>query len=182
MKKLVGRKDIEDAMQRLESVIVEEARMAVAEARKAIHDVGYKVGDEAQGIHDAVRAVGDRVGNVEAMIKGVKGIGDMVIIGTQKNVQLTTSVLIVYAIFCQKTGRQIANDPHAPVTEIRKILHGSDNRIWLVDNNTQGMRETLECVSDRTWGVHKAHTPVNEIEVSGVHGTQAILITRSQYR
>ena len=99
MKKLVGRKDIEDAMQRLENVIVEEARMAAAEALKAIHDVGYKVGDEAQGIHDAVQAVQDSVRDVAAMIKGVddnvKGIGDMVTIGAQKS---STCYLCSYSL------------------------------------------------------------------------------------
>ena len=91
----MGRKDIEDALQRLEKVAVEEARMAAAEALKAIHDVGYKVGDEARGIHDAVhdaahdtvQAVKDGVRDVEAIVKGVddrvKRIGDVVTIGAQ---------------------------------------------------------------------------------------------------
>ena len=92
MKKLVGRTDVEDALQRLEKVTVEEARMAAAEALKAIHSVGNKVGDGVLGVHDAVKAVENRVRDVEGMIQGVgdmlhgvdervKGIGDMVIIG-----------------------------------------------------------------------------------------------------
>jgi uncharacterized protein (DUF2164 family) len=88
VKKLVGRKDVEDALQRLEKVTVEEARMAAAEALKAIHDVSDKVGDGVQGIHDAVKAVEDRMRDVEGMIKGVddrvKDIGDMVTTGAQK--------------------------------------------------------------------------------------------------
>jgi hypothetical protein len=76
LKKLTGRTDIEDAIQRLERVTVEETRMAAAEALKAIHGVG----DEVQGIHDAIKAVEDRVRGVEGMIQGV---GDMVILGEQ---------------------------------------------------------------------------------------------------
>ena len=94
MKKLAGRKDIEEALQRLEKVTVEETRMAAAEALSAIHGVGDKVGGEAHGIHGAVKAVEDRVRGVEGMIQGVgdllqgvddrvKGIGDLVIIGAR---------------------------------------------------------------------------------------------------
>jgi methyl-accepting chemotaxis protein len=96
LKRLVGRKDIEDALQTLEKVTVEEARMAAAEALKAIHGVSetveetrtmaaearkaiHNVGDKVEdGIHDAVKAV-------EGMIQGVddrvKEIGEMVISG-----------------------------------------------------------------------------------------------------
>jgi uncharacterized protein Yka (UPF0111/DUF47 family) len=68
VKKLVGRKDIEDALQKLENVTVEEARMAAAEALKAIHGVGDKVESEVHGIHDAVKAFENRM---EGMIQGV---------------------------------------------------------------------------------------------------------------
>jgi hypothetical protein len=92
---LVGRKDIEDALQRLEILMAEEARMAGAETLKAIHGVGDRVGDEVHGIHGAVKAVEDRVRDVEGMIQGVgdmlqdvdnrvKGIGDIATIGKQK--------------------------------------------------------------------------------------------------
>jgi hypothetical protein len=68
VKKLVGRKDIEDALQKLENVTVEEARMAAAEALKAIYGVGDKVESEVHGIHDAVKAFENRM---EGMIQGV---------------------------------------------------------------------------------------------------------------
>jgi len=81
VKKLLGSTGIEDALQKLETVTAEEARMAGAEALKAIHGVG----DGVQGIHDAVKAVEDRVRGVEERIQGVddrvKGIGDLVVIG-----------------------------------------------------------------------------------------------------
>ena len=44
MKKLEGRIDIEDALQRLENATAEEARMAAAEALKAIHSLVTKLG------------------------------------------------------------------------------------------------------------------------------------------
>ena len=74
LKKIVGRKDIEDALQRLEKVTVEEARMAGAEALKAIHGIGNQVGGEVHGVHDALKVVEDRVRGVEGMLQGV---GDM---------------------------------------------------------------------------------------------------------
>lgn len=91
MKKLVGRKDIEDALQRLEKVTVEEARMAAAEALKAIHGIGDKVENEVHGIHGAVKAFEDKIEGmiqgVGSMIQGVddrvKGLGDRVTTGAQ---------------------------------------------------------------------------------------------------
>ena len=67
MKRLVGRTDIEDTLQRLETVTVEETHMAAAEALKAIHDVGKGV----QGIHDAVKDVGNCVRDTKEIIQAV---------------------------------------------------------------------------------------------------------------
>jgi hypothetical protein len=72
VKKLVGRKDIEDALLKLEKVTVEEARMAAAEGLKAIHGVGDKVDDAVKTIGGMIQRVDDRV----------TGIGNMVITGT----------------------------------------------------------------------------------------------------
>ena len=100
VKKLVGRTDIEDAFQRLETATVEETRMAAAEALKVIHDVG----DGVQGIHDAVKAVEDHVRDVKEIIQGVdervKGIGDMVVIGAQKvlNLSSLSSMFILFGV------------------------------------------------------------------------------------
>jgi archaellum component FlaC len=95
LKKLVGRTDIEDALQRLENVTVEEARMAGAEALKAIHGVGNQVGDKVDGVQDTLKVVEDKMRGVEGMLQGVgdilrgvddkvKEIGNNVITGAQK--------------------------------------------------------------------------------------------------
>jgi len=70
----------------------------------------------------------------------------------------------------------MANDPDAIATESLKISKESDNKFehQVVDNKTQRRHETLECVSDMARSVDKAQGPVSEIEVGGVHGTQAI--------
>ena len=176
MKKLVRRKDIEDALQRLEKAAVEEARMGTAETPKAIHVVGDKVGDSAQGIHDAVhdtvQAVKDSVRDVGAMIKGVddrvKRIGDnMVTIGAQQMFNLSSLLSLFSPFSVENVGRQMANDLDVIATETPKIPNESDNK-------TQGRHETLEYVSDMARSVDKAQGPVSEIEVSGVHGAQVI--------
>jgi phage terminase small subunit len=74
LKRLVGRKDIEDALQRLEKVTLEEARMAAAEALKAIHGVGDQVGDKVDGVQDTLKVVEDRMKGVEGMLQGVGDI------------------------------------------------------------------------------------------------------------
>jgi archaellum component FlaC len=67
----VGRTDIEDALQRLDKLTQEEARMATAEGLKAAHGIDSKVED-----------VGDKVKGVDNKIQGVnvrvKGVGDQI--------------------------------------------------------------------------------------------------------
>jgi hypothetical protein len=88
MKKLVGRTDIENALQRLEKVTLEETRMAAAEALKAIHGVGNQVGDKVDGVQDTLKVVEDKMRGVEGILQGVddkvKEISNEVITGAQK--------------------------------------------------------------------------------------------------
>ena len=51
LKKLIGRKDVENALQRLDKLTQEEARMAAAETLTI-----------TRGIYDNVKDVGERVG------------------------------------------------------------------------------------------------------------------------
>jgi hypothetical protein len=80
VKKLAGRTDLEDALRRLEKVAVEEARMAEAEALKAIHGIDNKV----DGMHRAIMEVKGMMQNqrqgVDDRVRGTV-TGDMVIIG-----------------------------------------------------------------------------------------------------
>lgn len=107
MKNIVGRKDIEDALQRLEMVTVEEARMAAAEALKAVHGVGNQIGDKVLGVHDTLKDVEDRMRGVEGMLQGVgdmlqgvddrvKDIGNKVTTGAQAIQLAISTTLIVF--------------------------------------------------------------------------------------
>ncbi|KAH9055838.1 hypothetical protein EDB83DRAFT_2265301 [Lactarius deliciosus] len=79
LKKLVGRKDIEDALQRLDRLTQEEARMAAAEALMITRGIDDKMGgvDEriqsvnmkVEGIDDRVRSVDNKVGSVTQGVK-----------------------------------------------------------------------------------------------------------------
>jgi len=108
----VGRKDIEDALQRLEKVTLEEARMAVAEALKAIHGVGDQVGDKVDGVQDTLKVVEDRMKGVEGMLQGVgdilqgvddrvRGIGNKVgVTGAQTIQYWSFPQLIIFSVRC----------------------------------------------------------------------------------
>ena len=111
LKKIVGRKDIEDALQRLEKVTDEEARMAAAEALKAVHGVGNQVGDKVLGVHDTLKVVENRMRGVEGMLQGVgnmlqgvddrvKDIGNKVTAGTQTVQFVVSTDLIVFTDRC----------------------------------------------------------------------------------
>ena len=92
----MGRTDIEDALQRLEQVVLEEARMAAAESLKAIHGVGSNV-------QDALKAVEDRMRGMEGMLQGggnrSQGVDDRVkgkAINSAQTVPLVIAALIDY--------------------------------------------------------------------------------------
>jgi hypothetical protein len=50
LKKLIGRSDIKDALQRFDQLTQEESRMAVAQGLKATHGVGNDVRDIGGGV------------------------------------------------------------------------------------------------------------------------------------
>jgi len=96
----VGRRDIEDALRRLEDVTLEEARMAAAEALKAIHGVDTKVGD-------VLKTMEDRMGGMEGMLRDrLQGVGDKVrdindkTTNSAQTVPLVITALILNTIRC----------------------------------------------------------------------------------
>ncbi|KAH9061902.1 hypothetical protein EDB87DRAFT_1830701 [Lactarius vividus] len=65
LKKLIGRKDIEDALERLDKLTQEEARMAGVEALR----ITRSIDDKVDGIDERVRSVGDKVDSITHGIK-----------------------------------------------------------------------------------------------------------------
>jgi hypothetical protein len=66
LKRLVGRTDTENALLRLENVILEETRMAAAEALKSIHVLQGIVEHRMRGVEGMLQGVGD-------MLQGISG-------------------------------------------------------------------------------------------------------------
>jgi archaellum component FlaC len=74
LKKLVGRADIEDALERLDKLTQEEARMATAEGLKATHGIDNKVedvGDKVKGVDNKIQGVDKKIQGVDNKIHGV---------------------------------------------------------------------------------------------------------------
>ena len=63
LKKLVGRKDIEDALKRLDTLTQEEARMAAAQILNLTHTVDNKV----TGVGNKIKEMDDKM---DVVIKG----------------------------------------------------------------------------------------------------------------
>ena len=68
----------------------------------------------------------------------------------------------------------MATGPDAMAAESLKTSIETDNKIEVVDHRTQGMRDITEGASDRPKNDNKVQVRVNEVEVSGIEGTQAI--------
>jgi len=74
LKSLVGRKDIESALQRLEKLTREEVRMAIAEALTISRDIDVIVKDvdkRLEGVDETVQDIDGRVKDMDHMVKGV---------------------------------------------------------------------------------------------------------------
>ncbi|KAH9019711.1 hypothetical protein EDB84DRAFT_611175 [Lactarius hengduanensis] len=76
LKELIGRKDVEDALQRLDKLTQEEARMAAAEALTI-----------TRGVDDKVKAVGERLEGVDKRVQSL----DMKVEGVDEKVQSVDS-------------------------------------------------------------------------------------------
>ena len=82
LERLMGNRDIEDSLERLDKLTQEEARMASAEQLKMTHGVDDRVrgvGGQVQDLRDGVQDVGDKVQDVEDTVQGidsnVRGVG-----------------------------------------------------------------------------------------------------------
>jgi hypothetical protein len=73
LRKLAGKTDIEDSLQRLDKLTHEEAQLASAELLKTAHRIEGKVNNGVQDVKSDVRDVGKKVDDVN---NGVQGVGD----------------------------------------------------------------------------------------------------------
>jgi hypothetical protein len=105
----VGRTDIEDALQGLEQVTLEEARMAAAESLKAIHGVGSNVQDTLKAMEDRMRGMEGILQGVGDRLQGVddraKGIGDKTI-NSAKSVPSVIAASPLITAFIIRTFRR----------------------------------------------------------------------------
>ena len=68
LKKLIGMRDIEDALSKLDRLTQEEARMAIVQVLKVAHHVSdgvENVGEQVKGVDDRVKGVDDKVKDVD---------------------------------------------------------------------------------------------------------------------
>lgn len=103
----MGRTDIEDALQRLEVVTLEEARMAAAESLKAIHGVGTNVQDTLKAMEDRMRGLEGMLQGVGNRLQGVDDRGkniDEKAISSAQTVLFVMTILIVYAVRSGENG------------------------------------------------------------------------------
>ena len=74
LKKLIGRKDVEDALQRLDQLTQEEARMAAAETlaiARGIDDKVTVVGDNVKEMDEKVESLVGRVQGIDIKVEGI---------------------------------------------------------------------------------------------------------------
>ena len=177
LKMLVGRKDVEDALQRLEEVTSEEVRMAAVEALKAIHGVGAKVGDTLKAMEDRMRGMEGMLLDVGNRLKGVddrvRVIGGKVINSAQ-TVPLVIKLLSLFILLgAEETGLQAPSDFDAVATthgidgKVRRIYDmqgGVYNRAMDVD----AVRNAVQDIGARVVGEQIIHGTIHNI-LSGLY-------------
>ena len=140
-KKLIGRTDMEDALQRLDKLTQEEARMAVAQNLKATHVVDERVRGVANmavainnrvagvdgrvaNVDDRVARVGDRVARVDDKVAGiddkVTSVNDKVTSVNYKVTSVDDKVAGIDARVASVDDRVVVVDD-----KVAEVLHGA---------------------------------------------------------
>ena len=122
LKKLLGMKDIEDALQRLDQLTQEEARMAAAESLTM-----------ARGIDDQVKVVDERLSGVDGRVQGVdmkvEGIDDKVLSVDGKVLSVDSKVL----------------DVDSKVLSVDSKVQGVDDKVLSVDRKVPSASKQAPC-------------------------------------
>ena len=74
LKNLVGRRDLEDALERLDKLTQEEARMAIGEVLRLTQKVDDKVtgiSNQVEGVNEGVESVDGKMEDVDKRVQGV---------------------------------------------------------------------------------------------------------------
>jgi len=97
MKKLLGRKGIEDALGRLDKLTREEFQTAIAQVLKVTHDVeeGVKnVGEKVDGVDVKVDGVNVKIDDIDAKVQGIDDKVDVAIEGMLECVLYLINVIV----------------------------------------------------------------------------------------
>ena len=132
----------------------------------------HGVGDSVKGIYDAMRGFEETKQGVD---DGVKGIGGVALIGVQKILNLSSLFSIFILLGVEKTGRQMASDPHTVHAGSLMTTNEANNKIEYVGNITRSsMRDTLEGALHSTGNSDNVHGPITGTVARGVEGVHII--------
>ena len=144
LKKLFGMKDVEDALQRLDKLTQEEARMAAAEALTI-----------TRGIDDNVKDVGERLESVDGRVQSVdvkvEGIDDKVLIVDSKVQGVDDKVQGV-----DEKVQGVDDKVQSVDEKVRDVddkVQGIDSKVQGVDGKVQGVDNKLLSVDTKVQGV-----------------------------
>ncbi|KAH9055822.1 hypothetical protein EDB83DRAFT_2675923 [Lactarius deliciosus] len=146
LKKLVGRRDIEDALQKLDRLTQDEARMATAEVLRVTHGVDDKVkgvGFRVEGVNKGVQDVDGKVEGVDVRVQGV----DERVQGVDERVQGVDERVQGVDERVQRVGDGV---------------HGVDERVRGVDEGVQRVDHRVRAVDDRVKQVDHRVAVVND--------------------
>ncbi|KAI9434703.1 hypothetical protein H4582DRAFT_1881751, partial [Lactarius indigo] len=139
LKKLIGRRDIDDALQKLDRLTQEEARMANAEVLRVTHGIDDKVkgvGFQVEGVKKGVQDVDGKVEGVDERVQDVdikvQGVDDRVQ-GVDERVQRVSE------------GVQYVDERVHGVDEgVQRI----DNKVWIVDDRVKQVDHRVAVIND----------------------------------
>ncbi|KAI9443583.1 hypothetical protein H4582DRAFT_2054565 [Lactarius indigo] len=152
LKKLVGRKDVEDALQRLDKLTQAEAFMAAAETLAIARGIDAKVED----VDGKVQGVDERVQSVDTK---VEGINDKVQDVDSKVQDVDSRVQGV----------------DTKVQSVDGKVQGIDTKVEGVDNKVQGVDSRVRTVDSNVQGVdHKIGSVIQGVKETGIAIQQVV--------
>jgi archaellum component FlaC len=134
-KKLLGMKDIEEALQRLDKFTQEEARMAATEALSITRGISDKVND----VDERLEGVDGKIQSVDVKVEGI----DEKVLGVDSKIQGVDQ----------------------RVLSVESKVQGVDDKLLTVDRNVQSVDDKVQSVESKVLGVDCKVISVTEGEL-----------------
>ncbi len=161
LKKLAGRRDVENALQRLDTLTKEEGLMAAARNLEVTHRVDDNVATIKEAIHDIdsnVKMMKDLTSEVDGDVKAIKELTR----GVDGNVMAIKEV--IHDVNSDiKEAKELAYNFNSNVTTIKGAIQGVDGNVEVIKELTSEIDGNVKTVKELTNNIDGNVTTIRDV-------------------